>query len=179
MKIGHVKIDRAHFRVHFREHWTISREHWKSSLEHSRGSPRGDPQVRFAQKKTSSFMGISVDIFVYTPVCIFVSTSVREFAVQISTVRVLCACLSLLAETQSLLVPPLGNGISPIVVRLSFTICMRAALVFFRVHIGWMPTRATCPLWLSSSIHLETGTVGTVFQEPKPEPEPSFPVNLY
>ena len=24
-----------------------------------------------------------------------------------------------------------------------------------------------------------TGTAGTVFQEPKPEPEPSFPVKLY
>ena len=43
MKIGHVKIDRAHFRVHFREHWKISREHWKMSL-------RGDPLVRFTQK---------------------------------------------------------------------------------------------------------------------------------
>ena len=27
VKIGHVKIDRAHFRVHFREHWKISRGH--------------------------------------------------------------------------------------------------------------------------------------------------------
>ena len=50
MKIGHVKIDRAHFRVHFREHWKISREHWKISCEHSRGSLRGDPLVRFTQK---------------------------------------------------------------------------------------------------------------------------------
>ena len=41
MKIGHVKIDRAHFRVHCREHWNISREHWKISREHSRGSLRG------------------------------------------------------------------------------------------------------------------------------------------
>ena len=44
VKIGHVKIDRAHFRVHFREHWKITREH-------SRGSLRGDPLVRFAQRK--------------------------------------------------------------------------------------------------------------------------------
>ena len=51
VKIGHVKIDRAHFRVHFREHWKISREHWKISREHSRGSLRGDPLVCFTQKK--------------------------------------------------------------------------------------------------------------------------------
>ena len=50
VKIGHVKIDRAHLRVHCREHWRISREHWKISREHSRGSLRGDPLVRFAQK---------------------------------------------------------------------------------------------------------------------------------
>ena len=43
VKIGHVKIDRAHFCVHFREHWKISREH-------SRGSLRGDPLVWFTQK---------------------------------------------------------------------------------------------------------------------------------
>ena len=51
VKTGHVKIDRAHFRVHFREHWKISREHWKISREHSRGSLRGDPLVRFTQTK--------------------------------------------------------------------------------------------------------------------------------
>ena len=51
VKIGHVKIDRAHFRVHFREHWKISREHWKFSREHSRGSFRGDPLACFTQKK--------------------------------------------------------------------------------------------------------------------------------
>ena len=44
VKTGHVKIDRAHFRVHFRDHW-------KNSREHSRGSLRGDPLVRFTQKK--------------------------------------------------------------------------------------------------------------------------------
>ena len=44
VKIGHVKIERAHFRVHFREHWKFSREH-------SRGSLRGDPLVRFTQRK--------------------------------------------------------------------------------------------------------------------------------
>ena len=44
VKIGHVKIDRAHFRVHFREHWKIS-------CEHSHGSLRGDPLVRFTQTK--------------------------------------------------------------------------------------------------------------------------------
>ena len=51
VKIGHVKIYRAHFRVHFREHWKISREHWKFSREHSRGSFRGDPLMCFTQKK--------------------------------------------------------------------------------------------------------------------------------
>ena len=51
VKIGHVKIDRAHFRVHFCEHWKISRDHWKISREHSRGSLRGDPLVRFTQTK--------------------------------------------------------------------------------------------------------------------------------
>ena len=84
VKIGHVKIDRAHFRVHLGEHWKIFRGLWKISREHSRGSLCGDPLVRFTQKKTSTFVGISVDIFVYTPVCIFVSTFVREFVGQIS-----------------------------------------------------------------------------------------------
>ena len=50
VKIGHVKIDRAHFRVHFREHWKISREH-------SRGSLRGEPLVRFTQKKKLNLRG--------------------------------------------------------------------------------------------------------------------------
>ena len=90
VKIGHVKIDRAHFRVHFRVHWTISREHWEISREHSRGSLRGDPLVHFTQKKNSTFVGISVDIFVYTPVCIFVSAFVREFVGQISRFACLC-----------------------------------------------------------------------------------------
>ena len=54
VKIGHVKIDRAHFCVHFREHWKYSREHWKFSREHSRGSLRGDPLVRFTQTKSQS-----------------------------------------------------------------------------------------------------------------------------
>ena len=36
-----MKIDRAHFRVHFREHWKISRERWKIFRENSRGSLRG------------------------------------------------------------------------------------------------------------------------------------------
>ena len=84
VKIGHVKIDRAHVRVHFREHWIISREHWKITREHSRGSLRGDPLVRFTQTEPQPLMGISVDIFMYTPVCIFVSTFVREFVGQIS-----------------------------------------------------------------------------------------------
>ena len=43
----HVKIDRAHFRAHVREHWKFSREHWKIS----RGSLREDPLVRFTQTK--------------------------------------------------------------------------------------------------------------------------------
>ena len=84
VKIGHVKIDRAHFRVHCREYWKISREH-------SRGSLRGDRLVRFKPKRTSTFMGISVDIFVYTLVGIFVSTFVREFVGRIS--RFACSVL--------------------------------------------------------------------------------------
>ena len=91
VKIGDVKIDRAHFRVHFREHWKISREHWKITREHSRGSLCGDPLVRFTQTKPQPLAGISVDIFVYTPVCIFVSTFVREFVGQIS--RFACSVL--------------------------------------------------------------------------------------
>ena len=59
VKIGHVKIDQAHFHVHFREHWKISREH-------SRGSLRGDPVV--TEILNFRFVGISVDFFVYTPV---------------------------------------------------------------------------------------------------------------
>ena len=43
VKIGHVKIDRAYFRVHFRVHCDISREH-------CRGSLRADPVARFTQK---------------------------------------------------------------------------------------------------------------------------------
>ena len=78
VQIGHVKIDRAHFRVHFREHWKISREH--SKLGVFVGTLWC---VLHRAKKTSTFVGISVDIFVYTPVCIFVSTSVREFVGQI------------------------------------------------------------------------------------------------
>ena len=57
----------AHFRVHFRARCKLSREH-------CRGSLRGDPVVRFTQK-SSPFVGISVDIFVYTPVCIFIEPS--------------------------------------------------------------------------------------------------------
>ena len=51
VKIGHVKIDRAHFRVHFR----VSTGKFPVSTgkfyrEHSRGSRRGDRLVCFAQK---------------------------------------------------------------------------------------------------------------------------------
>ena len=46
VKIRHVKIDRAHFLVHFREHCQISS-----------GSLRGDPLVRFAQKASTYFRG--------------------------------------------------------------------------------------------------------------------------
>ena len=42
-KIGHVKTDRAHFRVHFRDHCEIFHEH-------SRGRLRGDPVVCLKQK---------------------------------------------------------------------------------------------------------------------------------
>ena len=83
VRIANVKVDRAHFRVHFREHCPISHEH-------ARGSLRGDPLVRFAQK-ASTFVGISVDIFMYTPVCIFVSTFLRQFVGQSS--RFACSVL--------------------------------------------------------------------------------------
>ena len=66
-----MKIDRAHFRVRFPEHWKISREH-------SRGTLWWDTLMCSVQRKTSTFVGISVDIFVYTPMRIFVSTFVRE-----------------------------------------------------------------------------------------------------
>ena len=102
VKIGHVKIDRAHFRAHFREHWKIAREHWKISREHSRGSLRGDPLVRFTQTKPQP-LGISVDMFVYTTVCILVSTFVREFRGSNFAVRVLCACLKLAIQDSELL----------------------------------------------------------------------------
>ena len=78
-----MKIDRAHFRVHCRALCEISREHCHGSL-------LGDPVVRFAQKSSTS-LGISVGIFVYTPVCIFVSTFVREFVGQVS--RFACSVL--------------------------------------------------------------------------------------
>ena len=64
VKMGHVKIDRAHFRVHVREHWKISREHWQISREHSRGSLRGDPLVCFTQKKPQPSWA-----FPWTPLC--------------------------------------------------------------------------------------------------------------
>ena len=51
-------------------------EHCQISREHSRGSLRGDPLLRFAHK-TSTFVGIFVDIFVYTPMCIFVGTGIE------------------------------------------------------------------------------------------------------
>ena len=44
--------------------------------------------VRLTQK-SSILVGISVDIFVYTPVCIFLSTFVREFVGSNFAVRVL------------------------------------------------------------------------------------------
>ena len=84
MKIGHVEIDRAHFCVHFREHWKISREQ-------SRGSLCGAPSGAFCTEKASTFVGISVDIFVYALVRIFVSTFVREFVGKIS--RFTCSVL--------------------------------------------------------------------------------------
>ena len=40
-------------------------------------SLRGDPVVRLTQK-ASTFVGISVDIFVYTPVCVFVLSDLTE-----------------------------------------------------------------------------------------------------
>ena len=93
MKIGHVKIDRAHFRVHFREHWKFSREHWKISGENSRGSFRGDPLVRFAQKKNLNLRGhfrghLRVHSRVHFREHFRERVRGSNFAV-----RVLCACL--------------------------------------------------------------------------------------
>ena len=70
--------------------WALEniREHWKISSEHSSGSLR---PCAFYTDKASTCVGISVDIFVYTPVCIFVSTFVREFVGQIS--RFACSAL--------------------------------------------------------------------------------------
>ena len=52
MKIGHVKIDRAHFvYISVNTGKFPVHEHWKISREHSRGSLRGDPLVRFTQTK--------------------------------------------------------------------------------------------------------------------------------
>ena len=77
-----MKTDRGHFRVHFVNtvkfavstlvrvfmgtHWCI------------------------LHRKTSSFMVIFVDIFVYTPVCIFVRTLVGEFMGEFRGSRALC-----------------------------------------------------------------------------------------
>ena len=77
------EIDRAHFLVHFCVHCQISREH-------CRGSLRGNPVECFTQS-SSTFVGISVGIFVYTPVCIFLSTFVREFVGQM--LQFACAVL--------------------------------------------------------------------------------------
>ena len=48
VKIGHVKLDWARFRVCFRVHCQIS-------CEHCRGSLRGNPVVRFTQKSSVRF----------------------------------------------------------------------------------------------------------------------------
>ena len=72
--------------MHFREHWKIFPV---STLV---GVFVGILWCALHRKK-STFVGISVDIFVYTPVCIFVSNFVRELVGQNPAVRVLCACL--------------------------------------------------------------------------------------
>ena len=59
--------------------WSLS----QICREHSLGSLGKDPVVRLTQK-ASTFVGISVDIFVYAPVCVFASTFVREFVCRIS-----------------------------------------------------------------------------------------------
>ena len=72
----------------FRVHCQISRELCRRSL-------RGDALVRFTQKSSTS-VGIFVDIFVYTPLCIFVCTFVREESSWVKF-RISCAlCFSVL-----------------------------------------------------------------------------------
>ena len=90
VKIGQVKIDRAHFRVHFvstgKFPWVLS---WESSWGH-RGA--------FCTEKASSFVGISVDIFM----CIFVSTIHERVRGSNFAVRVLCAFLILTQRAQKM-----------------------------------------------------------------------------
>ena len=50
----------------------------------------------FLHKKPQPSWGFPVDIFVHTPVCIFVCIFVREFVGQISRVGTLCAFLQAL-----------------------------------------------------------------------------------
>ena len=53
--------------------WALENFPWALSWESSWG-----PSSALYIDKASTFVGISVDIFVYTPVCIFVSTFVRS-----------------------------------------------------------------------------------------------------
>ena len=69
---GHLKTHQAHFRVHFREHRRSCREHSPGP-----GSLRGD-HMECLTHKASAFAGISMNIFVYTPIGIFMSVFVKE-----------------------------------------------------------------------------------------------------
>ena len=75
---------RAHFRLHFH-----NRGHSQTCCEHSRRSLRGDPVVRFA-KRASTFVGISVGIFVYTPMCISWALSQGQSNMRQIVVAILC-----------------------------------------------------------------------------------------
>ena len=92
VKIGHVKNERAHFRVHFREHWKISREHWKTSREHSLRSLRGDPLVRFTETNLNLGGHFRGHLRVHSRVHLREHFRERVRGSNFA-VRVLCACL--------------------------------------------------------------------------------------
>ena len=83
MKIEHTKTDRAQVRVDFREHFKLA----VSTLVGVFVGTLWSVQHR----KASTFVGICADIFVDTPVCVFVSTFV---GVRGSNLRFACSVFS-------------------------------------------------------------------------------------
>ena len=71
VKIEHMKLTEHTFAYIFREDCQSCRGHY------------GEDPVVLLTPKASTFVGIFVDIFVYTPVCIFARIFVREFGGQI------------------------------------------------------------------------------------------------